>query len=129
MSLKKRKKHREKKARRLASAPPSLRPEDLKALLDAGNSETLTEFVGVRCLHNLRGGIMSLETYLEHLAAGCVPVRAAATYEDLTRRLDVREGVTAASLSVAEEIEGKEAAGQWEPKPKPPLGEIRRLED
>lgn len=129
MSQGKRKKAREKRAKRLASAPPSLQPEQLKALLEAGNSDTLTEFAGVRCLHNLRGGIMSLETYLEHLAAGCVPVRVAASYEDLTRRLDVREGVTAASLSVAEEIEEKEAAGQWKPKAKPPLGEVRRLED
>lgn len=106
-----------------------MEPEQLKALLDAGNSDTLTEFVGVRCLHNLRGGIMSLETYLDHLAAGCVPVRVAARYEDLTRPLSAREGVLGVSLGVAEEIEEKEAAGEWEPKPKPPLGSLRRLED
>lgn len=69
-------------ARRLAATP--FEPEQLKAILEAGNSDTLTEFVGFKCLHNPKGAVASLETYLQHRRGGCRPFRAAATYDELT---------------------------------------------
>jgi hypothetical protein len=146
VSLKKREKHRKKKAGRLAASPPSFKPDELRQILEAGNSATLVEFVGFRCLHNPKGAVASYETYIQHRAEGCRVFRAADNYADLTGPRtpipapetplearggprDVASAVLGVSLGVAAEIEGKERAGEWTPKPKPPLGKIRKFDD
>lgn len=63
----------------------------MKQILEAGNSAELVEFVGVKCLHSPRGGVMSVETYIEHRRAGCRPWRVADNIRDLTRARDSRE--------------------------------------
>jgi hypothetical protein len=63
-----------------------LKPEQIRQLLEAGNSETLTEFVGFRCLHNPTGAVASLETYLDHRREGCRPYAAGSSFEEMNRR-------------------------------------------
>lgn len=77
------------KARELAAQ--SFTPDQLRQILEAANSATLVEVVGVKCLHHLTGGVMSVETYLSHLSAGCKPLRVADNIRDLTRARDSRE--------------------------------------
>jgi hypothetical protein len=73
-------------ARRLSARP--FNPDEIRQILEAGNSAELCEFVGVKCLHSPRAGVMSLETYLQHRLDGCQPWRVSDNARDLTRSAD-----------------------------------------
>jgi hypothetical protein len=58
----------------------------MRQILEAGNSADLVEFAGVQCLHNPAGGVMSVETLIQHRLDGCQTWRVADNYADLKRR-------------------------------------------